>query len=262
MPEAPEIFYLKELLKNNIINLTFEKIVSNTKSRVDLPSKSKVIDCDCKGKLLWIKTEKYYVHLHMMISGWIVFEKPKICKYEFVFNNLTLYMDDTRRFSKVKIIKTEKEHQKEINSLGLSFLKNEISKEKFIDIIQNSNKSISSLLLNQKIFCGIGNYIRNEVLYMVKIYPAEKSNKIDKKDIEKLYDKIRYVMFSNLYEILQNNKLKIPNYIKKIAPSKLQIPYKFRVYDKNKDMYGNPITRKKIDGRWAYFVEKIQVKKK
>jgi DNA-formamidopyrimidine glycosylase len=258
MPEAPEIFYLKELLKKYIINHKFEKIISNTKSKVDLPSQSKVIDCDCKGKLLWIKTEKYYVHLHMMISGWLVFEKPKICKYEFVFDNITLYMDDTRRFSKVKIIETEEKHNKEVNKLGLSFIKNEITKENFVEIILNSKKNISSLLLNQKIFCGIGNYIRNEALYMVKIHPSQISNKIKKNDAEKLYEKIRYVIFSNLCELLEMDNLKIPSFIKNIAPKKLQIPYKFRVYDKEKDNYGNKITREKIAGRWTYYVKSIQ----
>jgi formamidopyrimidine-DNA glycosylase len=258
MPEAPEIFYLKELLKKNIMNHKFEKIISNTKSKVNLPSKSKVIDCDCKGKLLWIKTEKYYVHLHMMISGWIVFERPKICKYEFVFDNMTLYMDDTRRFSKVKIIETEEKHNKEINKLGLNFLNDEITKNKFTEIILNSNKNISAMLLDQKIFCGIGNYIRNEALYMVKIHPSQNSSKISKEDAEKLYEKIRYVIFSNLCELLKMEKIKIPRFIKNISPKNLQIPYKFRVYSKEKDIYGNKITREKIAGRWAYYVKSIQ----
>jgi formamidopyrimidine-DNA glycosylase len=257
MPEAPEIFYLKELIKSKILNHKIKNIVSNTKSTVNLPKESKVNDVDCKGKLLWIKTKDYYIHLHMMISGWLVFEKPKINKYEFVFDNMTIYMDDQRRFSKVKIIKSEKEHQEELDRLGLSFIKNEVSKKQFIDIVSNSNKNISALMLDQTIFCGIGNYIRNEVLYMVKINPKAISNTISKKDIGKMYDKIRYVMFSNLYEMLQNDNLKIPEDIKKIAPKILQIPYKYRVYEKEKDAHGNKVTREKIAGRWAYYVKKL-----
>jgi formamidopyrimidine-DNA glycosylase len=237
-----------------------KNIVSNTKSKVIVPNESKVIDCDCKGKLMWIKTEDYYLHLHMMISGWLVFEKPKICKYEFVFDNVTIYMDDTRRFSKVKIIKSEKLHLEEINKLGLSFLKNEVTKENFIDIVSKSKKNISALMLDQSVFCGIGNYIRNEVLYMLKIHPGKTANKIDKKTIGKMYDKIRYVIFSNLYEMIYEDGLKIPKDIKSIAPKNLQIPYKFRVYGKEKDIYGNEITREKIAGRWAYYVKKLQKK--
>lgn len=258
MPEAPEIFYLKELIKSKILNHKIINIVSNTKSKVKLPHESKVIDVDCKGKLLWIETQDFYIHLHMMISGWLVFEEPRINKYEFVFDNMTIYMDDQRRFSKVKIIKTNKKHHEEIDKLGLSFLKNEVTKEIFANIIFNSNKNISALLLDQSVFCGIGNYIRNEVLYMLKIHPYKNSGSIDKKIIGQMYDKIRYVIFSNLYEMMQNDKLKIPKNIKKIAPKKLQIPYKYRVYGREKDIYGNKVTREKVAGRWAYYVKKLQ----
>ena len=57
---------------------------------------------------------------------------------------------------------------------------------------------------------------------------------------------------------MQDN-LKIPNNIKKISPKKLQVPYKFKVYSKEKDPYGNKITREKIAGRWAYYVKNIHL---
>jgi formamidopyrimidine-DNA glycosylase len=258
MPEAPEIFYLKEKIKKQIKNHFFEKIVSNTKSVVNLPSKSKIIDIDCKGKLLWIITENYYVHIHMMISGWIVEDKPKICKYELIFDNITLYIDDRRRFSKIKIIKTKLEHDVIINNMGLSFLLGEVTKENFFNLLSNSHKNISALLLQQNIFCGIGNYIRNEVLYLIKVHPMKKSNTFDKKLSNKLYDKILYVMFSNLYELLLNDNINVPKYIHIISPKTIQIPYKFRVYEREKDNNNNIITREKIAGRWAYYVKKIQ----
>jgi formamidopyrimidine-DNA glycosylase len=258
MPEAAEIYYLKELIKSKVKNKMFEQIISNTKTKVTLPKHSKVIDCDSKGKLMWIQTEDYYVHLHMMISGWLVFEEPKICKYEFVFDNMSIYLDDTRRFSKVKVVTSEKKHQDEIDKLGLDFLKDEVSQEEFINIVSNSNKNISALFLDQKIFSGIGNYIRNEVLYMVKINPTTISNKINQPTIIKLYEKIKYVMFSNLYELMNDNKLKINNFIKQISPTKLQVPYKYRVYGREKDNLGNTVVRKKIAGRWAYYVPHIQ----
>lgn len=260
MPEAPEIFYLKELLKTKILEHKITEIISNTQSEVELPKESKVIDCDCKGKLLWIQTKDYYIHLHMMISGWLVFEKPKIYKYEFVFDNMTIYMDDTRRFSKVSIVETEDNHNKIINKLGLSFLKGEVSEDNFVEVVSKSSKNISALLLDQKIFCGVGNYIRNEALYLVKIHPAKKSKEIKESDIKKLYDKIKFIMFSNLYEMLELDKLKIPKNIKKIAPEKLEVPYKYKVYDRETDKLGNKITKEKIAGRWSYYVKSIQKK--
>jgi formamidopyrimidine-DNA glycosylase len=258
MPEGPEIFYLKEMLKTKIKNKKFTEIISNTNSEINLPKESKILDCDCKGKLLWIETEDYYVHMHLMISGWLVFEKPKICKYEFVFDNMTIYMDDVRRFSKVYIVNSKKEHEKIIAELGLNFFSNEINEDIFIDIISNSTKNISSLLLEQSIFSGIGNYIRNEVLYLSKIHPNKKSKDIDLEDIKSLYENTRFVMFSNLYELLKTDNLKIPKEIKNISPETLEVPYKYRVYDKEKDRLGNKVTKEKMAGRWTYYVKSIQ----
>jgi formamidopyrimidine-DNA glycosylase len=258
MPEAPEVFYLKEMLKTKIKNHDIINIISNTDSEVNLPKQSRVIDCDSKGKLLWIKTNDFYIHIHMMISGWFVFEKPKVCKYEFIFDNMSIYVDDVRRFSKVYIVNSEKEHKKIIDELGLDFFNNEITEENFVDIISNSTKNISSLLLEQTVFCGIGNYIRNEALYLSKIHPIAKSKNIDSDSIKVLYEKIKFVMFSSLYELLEADNIKISKNIKKISPSNLEIPYKYKVYDREKDKLGNKITKEKIAGRWTYYVKSIQ----
>lgn len=258
MPEAPEVFYLKEMLKTKIKNHDFVSIISNTDSKVNLPKQSKVINCDSKGKLFWIQTEDYYVHIHMMISGWLVFEKPKICKYDFVFDNMIIYVDDVRRLSKVYIVNSEKEHEKIIGELGLDFFNDEVQVDKFMDIIVNSTKNISSLLLDQTIFCGIGNYIRNEALYLSKIHPNAKSKNINVESAELLYNKIKFVMFSSLYELFDASNIKIPKKIKKISPEKLKVPYKYEVYDREKDKLGNKITKEKIAGRWTYYVKSIQ----
>lgn len=257
MPEAPEIYYLKELLKTKIKKSTLQNIISNTQSTVILPNQSKVINIDSKGKLLWIQTENYYVHLHMMITGWLVFEKPKISKYDLIFDNITIYIDDVRRFSTINIL-SEEEHEKEINDMGYSFLHDEISKELFIETLSLSKKNICALLLDQSVFCGVGNYIKNEALYIAKINPHSKACDINIENVEQLYNAIRFVMFSNLYELLENDKLKISKKLRKISPKKLEIPYIFRVYDKEKDDNNNKITKEKISGRWTFYVKQIQ----
>lgn len=111
--------------------------------------------------------------------------------------------------------------------------------------------------MDQSVFCGIRNYIRNEVLYMIKIHHKHIASAIDKKDIGKIYDKIRYDIFSNLYEMIKDDNLEIPKYIKQIAPEKLQIPYKYKVYGKEIDTHKNKVTKEKIAGGWTYYVKKL-----
>lgn len=258
MPESPEIFYLKEKIKKKIKNKKILELISNTKTKVNLPKPSKVIDVDSKGKILWIETQDYYIHFHMMISGWLVFEEPRIYKYKFVFDNTDIYIDDRRRFSKVKIFKTKKDHLDDINKLGIDLLRTNITEKHFSDIILSYDKNISALLLDQTIFSGIGNYIRNEALYLAHIHPKRKASSLNDKEINKLYEKLKYVIFSNLYEMLKDDKLDIPKDIKSIAPKNLQYPYKYRVYEKEKDPYGNKVSFGIIAGRKTYFVSKIQ----
>ena len=52
MPEGPEIKYMTELAKKNFKGSELTKIISNSKTVIKLPKKSKVIDVISKGKLM------------------------------------------------------------------------------------------------------------------------------------------------------------------------------------------------------------------
>lgn len=253
MPEGPEIYYLKSLLKKKLLGKYFLKIISNTKTIRNLPQKSKIIDIDSKGKLLWIKTKKYYVHLHMGLTGWIVEEKPKIYKYSFIFNNEELYLKDQRRFSSVNIL-NEKLHKEKINNLGIDIHSKKFTYNIFKEKMNTCSRNISALLLDQSVFCGIGNYIRNEALYLSKINPTRKVCDMNDKEIKKLYDKIKFVVFSKTIEWLKINNLNIPQIIKDNSPKKLSIPYKFRIYEKNK-IENIKVKTSIVAGRKTYYTE-------
>lgn len=259
MPEGPEAFYLANFLKSKILNKNFTKIISNTKTIRNIPSKSKVIDVLSKGKKIWIETTKYYVHLHMGISGWLVEEKPKIYKYVLEFGKFKLWLKDRRRFSKIDIFKKNKdgissEHEKELNSIGINVLSKDFTLQKFTENLEKSNRNISALLMDQTVFCGIGNYIRNDALYLAKIHPERKVFSLTQKEIKKLYEKIKFVTFSNAIEWLKIDNLPIPKYILEICPKKLSVPYKFRIYEK--ETVGKfKVQFKIVAGRKTYFIE-------
>jgi formamidopyrimidine-DNA glycosylase len=242
MPEAPEIKFLADDLKDNIVGQTFDNIISNTKTKVTLPKKSKVINVDTRGKLIIIQCKDYYVTLHMGLTGWLTYEEPKIYKYVLVFSNGNIYLRDQRRFSKIKVYKTEEALNKDLDQLGYDFIKDEIDEKTFIDILNSSKKNISSLLMDQHIFSGIGNYIRNEALYLSKINPESKSKDIDLKHKKLLYKKIKYVISSNLKELYDGKD-----------------HYKYRVYEREKDDKGNKIIVKIIAGRKTFYVPSIQI---
>jgi len=193
-----------------------------------------------------------------MLSGWLSFEQPKFYKYLLHFDNFKLYVESKRKFTTLSI-KSEQQHIKIINNLGIDILTSDFTEEEFKNKINKKKMKITSFLLNQHIFSGIGNYIKSESLYLSKINPHKNTKDLTDKQINKLYKSIKYISFSVLHELLIDNKLKIPSDIKKISPTKLQIPYKLRVYGRTTDLLGNKITIEDINGRTTYFVDSIQL---
>lgn len=266
MPEGPEIRYIKEVCRTYLLNHELVNIKSNSKTVIKLPSKSKLIDVQSKGKLLILIFKDYYFHIHFGLTGWLTFENPDYPKYELTFKKgdklLNVYVDDSRRFSKLKFLDEDK-HEAALKKLGVDIFDKEFTLDFFEKEINKVDKKIVAFLLEQNKFCGIGNYIKNESLYIAKIDPHSNTSDLDENDIKKLYDGIRFCAFSNFIELVKENKeLKLDkdeiNRLKKEV--KLEVPYKYRVYQQETDPSGNKVIKKDIAGRKTFYVKEIQIK--
>ena len=122
MPEGPELYYLSQELKHHLKNQYFNNIISNTKSTVTLPQKSKIINIYCYGKNLIIQTDNYSLLIHLGITGWLQIEKPKIYKYILEFSKTTYYLNDRRRFSKLILFKNDSELNHYFEKFGVDIL--------------------------------------------------------------------------------------------------------------------------------------------
>lgn len=262
MPEGPEIYTLKEYLKKEITGKRVKKIISKSKTKVRLPKESKIEKVEAKGKLIWIKTKEYYMHIHLMLTGWIyIDEEPENVKYIIELNGKKIYISSRRKFTKLEIY-NKKKHKEEKEKLGVDILSEEFTKERFRELIKKTRKMISAYLMEQKTFAGLGNYIKNESLYISEIDPEKASKELEEKEIERLYKAIKYVSYSTLIEQLEDYEIKIPKEIKKRRPKKIQIPYRYKIYGREKDDKGREVRMEKIGGRKTYYVEKVQKKEK
>lgn len=262
MPEGPEIRYLSELCKTHLHGCELINIISNSKNIVNLPKKSKLIDVISKGKLLVMIFEDYYFHIHFGLTGWIVFDEPKYPKYELTFekNNkeIKIFIDDSRRFSKLQFLDKDK-HNKTLNKLGIDIFSSDFTLEYFSEQIKKVNKRIVSFLLEQNKFCGIGNYIKNESLYIAKINPYSNTSDINDKKIHDLYNAIKLCAFSNYVELMKDlniDKKELKRFKKEV---KLEVPYKYKVYQNEIDPHGNKVIKKEIAGRQTFYVKEIQI---
>jgi formamidopyrimidine-DNA glycosylase len=263
MPEGPEIKYISEVCKTYLLNHELIHIKSNSKNVIKLPQKSKLINVLSKGKLLILIFKDYYFHIHFGLTGWLVFDNADYPKYELTFKKddkeIKVYIDDSRRFSKLKFLNEEK-HIKEINKLGVDIFDDKFTLEYFTECIEKVNKKIVAFLLEQKKICGIGNYIKNESLYIAKISPYRNTSDLDNDEINKLFEAIKFCAFSNFIELINSDKnIKVnKNEINKLKKIKLEIPYNYRVYQQEKDPKGNKVIKVDIGGRKSFYVKEIQ----
>jgi len=274
MPEGPEILYWSVLLKKKLSSkYKFDEIKSFTNKPIIVPKdwEGKIEDSGCKGKLLWLivsstnKVKKYYMHIHYGITGWLTFAKPEsYIKFEFVLSNLktqkqiNLYMEDKRRFSKIGIY-TEYQHRKIISKLGVDIFEENFTIDYFYNIIESKNTLVAPLLLKQEIFCGIGNYIKNEVMYMCKLKAKVKTQELDKNKINQLYNDILFVAYSNLVEMLKDtNILKyLPSKKSINMPKKLEVPYEYKIYGRETTSDEKKVLKIKVGGRDSYCIKEL-----
>ncbi len=265
MPEGPELLYFSTMLRKKFKNNTITDILSFTDKPVIIPKDfiGDIIDIDSKGKILWFqvtsKDKDYYIHIHYGLSGWFQFVKPeKNIKFEFIFKKkdkeIHLYLEDQRRFSKIKIYH-KKEHEEKLNSLGYDIFSESFSLNNFKEVIKSKNTILASLLMNQQIFSGIGNYIKNEAMYLAKLKIKIKTSELNDEQIDKLYNNILFVAYSNLYEMLKDSDIGDKNILKSKRtnePSKLHIPYIYKIYGREKTEDGKKVFKIKVGGRDSY----------
>jgi formamidopyrimidine-DNA glycosylase len=269
MPEGPELKYISVFFSSKLLDKKLLNIIHiNEVTQIN----SKILSISSKGKLLSFKCENdVYINLHFGLTGWPTTDSNhKHLKFTLEFEDEKIYIEDRINYAYVNKV-TKKENEIAIDKLGIDILTEEFTLNTFTEIIQSHNAVIASFLLQQDEISGIGNYIKNECLYLSNISPKRKMGTLTKSEIKNLYNEIKYVAFSRLYslckgkntknsnfDISSNDKVTIPSDIKKISPEDLTIPYELNVHGKENDLLGNIVTYIKVSGRGTYYVKSLQ----
>lgn len=264
MPEGPEIkFFYKTYiypLKNKTLTdisilsgryIKHPNIPSFTLFQKLLPLN--IIDTGVKGKNIWILLSNNYClyFRHGMTGGWTKDENDVYNRIKLQFDKEILFFNDMRGFGTITIMKSKEELNKKLNSLGIDvFTLKPTDENLFIQALFNdktNNKMIGKILLEQKYVSGIGNYLRAEILWAVLISPYRLMKDIT--NIEK----------HNLFK----NTLKIINYHYKYITKHKQSYYPtrektFKVYFRNKDIFGNTVIHETLGPQTIHWVKDRQ----
>ena len=237
MPEAPSIHYLAGKLEpfvgKKVIDaggygkLDAEWIIGQKLTRISV-----------HGKYLFFHFPKGIVRMHLGLFGSVEINARKKVNAKFFLHFKEGEINGYVVNVKIMDGKVEDEFDARTDIMGKDF------DAKFVQskIKEAGHKQIEALLMDQDIFSGVGNKIRNEALYMARIHPESYADKIPAARIRKLIEAAQQyagIFYKNLVTTGKNKE--------------------FSVYKRDADPDGNPVTEKYLtpSKRKIYF-SKVQ----
>lgn len=237
MPEGPETFIVARQLKR-FIGRTLEKIISK---KIKLDGPKKLTDVKVRGKqIVFCFAGGIYLGVHFMLTGRFCLEPDKNVRATFHFGDDILYFCDARNFAHFVWMNRD-ELKAMLAKIGPSIMN--IDEDEFVErYSQHPKTKIATLLHDQSVVSGIGNYLRAEAIYRSKISPI---NKIADVDLHKLYASLKYLVD----KIVESGGTEdYPDIDGKFGT------YKYKVYGKKITSRGEPVKKIKIGSQNVYYV--------
>lgn len=285
MPELPEVETVRRLLERTLVG---KRIVHATvePDEIVLSGAPKeavagaligqtVVAVGRKGKYWWLELDRSpWLFGHLGMSGWIrevrgLGEEPVKESRLLEHGNAPIYDEDGRpRFLKLlletecgrKIALTDgrrlarlwlansPKSDERVSKLGPDMLLQPYRDSELHSILRSRKAPIKALLLDQKLFAGVGNWIADEVLYQSKILPSRLANTVTPSEAK--------LLVKRLAEIL---KVSIEC---ECDAEKYPADWLFHVRwggSKGKELInGRPIVREQVGGRTTAFVPGVQ----
>jgi formamidopyrimidine-DNA glycosylase len=226
MPELPEVEIVRQSLDKKIRQKKVKKVIIRNKNlRIKLPNNfkkflenNKIDKVSRFSKYLIIHLSKgEFCLIHLGMSGTIhlienknknnltnlsFYNSPILPKkhnhIEIIFDKFRIIYNDPRRFGFFQIIKNLNDLKKRFSYLGPEPFNKRFNLDYFQSFIQNKNKKIKELLIDQKFVSGIGNIYANEILFLSKINPNKKIRLLNKKDCNLIIINSKKVLLNSI----------------------------------------------------------------
>jgi endonuclease VIII len=188
--EGPSLVILKEETKH-FIGKKILKVGGNTKTEKERLLNQTVIDFKSWGKHFIIEFKKFFVRIHFLMYGSYRIDEQKdnprlTLKFkngEFNFYNCSVKFVDSDFYS---------EYDEETDIMSDKW-----NERKALAALKKLPKKteVCDALLSQKIFSGVGNIIKNEVLYRIRIHPQSYVSALSLKQRKELVKEARVYSF-------------------------------------------------------------------
>ncbi|MEO6838125.1 MAG: DNA-formamidopyrimidine glycosylase family protein [Ginsengibacter sp.] len=193
MPEGPSIIILKEEVQS-FIGKKIIKVEGNSKLDIQRLSGQKILDFKSWGKHFLICFKDFRVRIHLMLFGSyrINAQKESVPRLRLVFakGEINFYT------CSVKFIEEDLDDVYDWTSDVMSDLWD--PKTAKLKLKEMPEALVCDALLNQNIFTGVGNIIKNEVLFRTHIHPESRIGNIPAKKLNELIKEARNYSFDFL----------------------------------------------------------------
>lgn len=198
MPEGPEVKivsdYVNEALHGHTIS-SIECISDPYKAKygllVDklqgfLPFSFHPTFCVGKATYLLLDEHNYFSY-HLGMTGFWSSKQGSHAHLKLTTSTgLSMFFHDTRRFGNIKIVPSADIDR---NFFRGDFLNHDFDLEDYALYLfeqLKTEREVCKVLLDQRYFAGVGNYLKSEILYACRFHPHKKWNSFSLNDIIKL----------------------------------------------------------------------------
>lgn len=239
MPEGPEIYNYTIWLKNKILNHELLDLQFINQHTLSLPARIISVSSYGKSIILQLSCNKSSIIIsHGMTGSWSL-EKNKHTRLELHFKSHVVFFNDPRKFGKIQF---DTDLHKWKSRLGPNIIEKYSPHNYnmfFNKIITKKNSKISRLLLDNTIICGIGNYLRSEILWYSQIAPDTKVKSLSHKQLNTLF----------------RNCINLTRYYAGLSYTLTITPSPMFVYMQKQDPFGNKVSQTKISSRTVHHVQ-------
>ena len=196
MPEGPSILILKDAITPLFKNRKIIKAYGNAKIDMDQLTGKKIIDIRSWGKQLFIYFDDWIIRIHLLMFGsYSVDEntKPKRSlrlALEASKHTLYFYTCSVRLLP----VGSDKDYDWAADVLSDKWDPKNARKK----LKASADMNVCDALLDQQIFSGVGNIIKNEVLYRIKVHPENRIKDLPPIKLSALINEARNYSFDFL----------------------------------------------------------------
>jgi len=202
MPELAEVEAWRQLAEREAVGATIlnaraddDRIIfdQNAPSTVSRKLKGRILVTTHRiGKHFWMELdsgEDLYIHFGMTGSLWALKPEdkpPSHIKLDLTLSNgIRLVYRNMRRIGKVRLL-PDITAVPPVSKLGPDPIEQGLELSWLQEKLSTRKGPIKAVLLDQKIFAGVGNWIADEVLYQAKLSPHRRCNDLTGPEVKRL----------------------------------------------------------------------------